>query len=622
MKRKIKIGILPLIIILVLQIALIVLLVTLYSQYHYANKAISKRIASQAAYIAEEVADAVWEYPAYPWLLRYWYLNADSMDIEYDSGYAAGTATEQKCRLLNEHHPDLQIKYIDVATAKALPPEDQKLFAEIIYSWLINDVDNIKENFNVNFLYCVVTDTDRGNHPYETQFFLFSGASPDTKRGLNYGDIYPLGKVVSVTDNQDLMKVMKEAVLRGQSVEDTDKETDQSLGQWAVAGDFVDYYSYLDRIDDKAVLIGMTHDLSGILKQVKSLTWAGTGYSMAYIIVMGLLIIIFIFLSVLRPLKVVVSNIRLYTQTKNSEEVKKNLSKNLEDLWSLGVRYNEIGELSQDVISLTEEIDDYTEKIEAITAEKERIGVELGLATRIQANMLPNVFPAFPDRTEFDLYASMTPAKEVGGDFYDFFLIDDDHLGIVMADVSGKGVPAALFMMAGMILIHNTSKTAGSPAEALALTNNAICSRNREEMFVTAWLGILQISTGKLTASNAGHEYPALKNADGSFELLKDKHGFVIGGMENIRYKDYEVQLQPGAKLFLYTDGVPEATNTAQEMYGTDRMINALRSKENGTPKDVLDAVNQSVHDFVQEAEQFDDLTMLCLEYKGKQEQE
>ena len=243
---------------------------------------------------------------------------------------------------------------------------------------------------------------------------------------------------------------------------------------------------------------------------------------------------------------------------------------------------------------------------------------ELHTATRIQEAMLPNIFPPFPERSEFDLYASMDPAKEVGGDFYDFFLVDDDHLGIVMADVSGKGVPAALFMMASKILLQTSAMLGGAPAEILTKTNETICANNQAEMFVTVWLGILEISTGKLTAANAGHEYPVLQSASGGqFDLLKDKHGFVIGGMPGMKYREYELQLKPGTKLFLYTDGVPEATDAGGNMFGTDRMLAALNEKTDCAPAQVLHHVRACVDDFVKDAEQFDDLTMLCLEYKG-----
>ena len=249
--------------------------------------------------------------------------------------------------------------------------------------------------------------------------------------------------------------------------------------------------------------------------------------------------------------------------------------------------------------------------------ETARISTELNLATRIQADMVPNIYPAFPDRREFDVYATMDPAKEVGGDFYDFFLVDDDHLCLVMADVSGKGVPAALFMMASKIILANNAMIGKSPAQILTDTNAAICSHNREEMFVTVWLGILEISTGKLVAANAGHEYPVVKHGDGSFEVLRDKHGFVIGGMAGMKYKEYELTLEPGSKLFLYTDGVPEATDAENNMFGADRMLEALNEEKDGTTVDILKHVRTSVDGFVNGAEQFDDLTMLCMEYRG-----
>ena len=278
---------------------------------------------------------------------------------------------------------------------------------------------------------------------------------------------------------------------------------------------------------------------------------------------------------------------------------------------------DEIEALAQSFASLTENVRDYITKITQITAEKERIGTELALATRIQADMLPNIFPAFPDRLDFDIYATMTPAKEVGGDFYDFFLIDETHLGMVMADVSGKGVPAALFMMVSKILVQNFAMTGRSPAEVLRSVNDQICANNREEMFVTVWFGILDTETGIVTAANAGHEYPAVRHTGGKFELLKDKHGFVIGGMEGVRYKEYELKLTPGSKLFLYTDGVPEATNAQNELFGTERMLDALNKDNDASPDVILNNVHEAVDCFVRNAEQFDDLTMLCLEYKG-----
>ena len=272
---------------------------------------------------------------------------------------------------------------------------------------------------------------------------------------------------------------------------------------------------------------------------------------------------------------------------------------------------DEIQVLAEAFATLSKRTRDYIDQITKITAEKERIGAELELATRIQADMLPNIFPAFPEREEFDIYATMTPAKEVGGDFYDFFLIDNDHLGMVMADVSGKGVPAALFMMMSKILVNNFAMMGSSPAKVLEQVNTQICKNNDEEMFVTVWFGVLEISTGKITAANAGHEYPIIKKPDGSFELFKDKHGFVIGGMEGMRYKEYEFTLEKGGVLFLYTDGVAEATNSKNELFGTERMLETLNAQPEACPKEMLDNMKKSVDSFVGDAPQFDDITML-----------
>ncbi len=282
---------------------------------------------------------------------------------------------------------------------------------------------------------------------------------------------------------------------------------------------------------------------------------------------------------------------------------------------------DEIQVLAESFAAISHKTVQYVEQVRQVTAEKERIGTELALATRIQADMLPNIYPAFPDRTDFDIYAVMDPAKEVGGDFYDFFLVDDDHLCMVMADVSGKGVPAALFMMASRIILANNAKSGKSPAQILTDTNATICANNREEMFVTVWLGILELSTGILTAANAGHEYPILKTPSGSFELYKDKHGFVIGGMDGVKYREYTLNLEPGARLFLYTDGVPEATDDMENLFGTERMLAALNSEPDASPEGVLKNMRRAVDDFVGTAEQFDDLTMLCLHYTGQEKE-
>lgn len=273
----------------------------------------------------------------------------------------------------------------------------------------------------------------------------------------------------------------------------------------------------------------------------------------------------------------------------------------------------EIQALGSSVAKMETDTLQYMKNLMQVTAERERIDTELSLATRIQANMLPNIFPAFPDRTEFDIHASMTPAKEVGGDFYDFFLIDDDHLGLVMADVSGKGVPAALFMMMAKILLNNYAMMGDTPHEVLERLNGTFCKNNDDSMFVTVWFGIYTISTGKVVAANAGHEYPIIKHGENGFEVMKDRHGFVIGGMGGLKYRDYEFELASGDTLFLYTDGVPEATDAKNSMYGTQRLLETLDGASGKSAKELLEAVHADVERFVGDAPQFDDLTMMAI---------
>ena len=301
-----------------------------------------------------------------------------------------------------------------------------------------------------------------------------------------------------------------------------------------------------------------------------------------------------------------------------TEEVRSLEGDNLDFHWDM--KSGDETQLLADAFeSLTLRMKNYISDIQTITAERERIGVELTLAQRIQEAMLPRSFPAFPGRTDFDIYASMDPAREVGGDFYDYFLLDDDHLYLAIADVSGKGIPASLFMMISKTVLASYARESRSPAEILRMTNESICANNPEDMFVTVWAGILELSTGRLTAASAGHEFPAVMHPGGGFELLRDRHGFVIGGFEGSRYTEYELQLEPGSRIFVYTDGLPEAQDAGDEpaMFGTERMLEALNTDPQAGPEQILNHVSSAVDLFVQGAEQFDDLTMLCLEYSG-----
>ena len=279
---------------------------------------------------------------------------------------------------------------------------------------------------------------------------------------------------------------------------------------------------------------------------------------------------------------------------------------------------DEIEELGDAFNKMTGKLNNYIENLAAVTAEKERIGAELDVATHIQASMLPCTFPPFPDRDEFDIYATMTPAKEVGGDFYDFFMVDENHIAIVMADVSGKGVPAALFMVIAKTLIKDHTNPDLDLGDVFSKVNELLCESNSGELFVTAFEGVLNITTGEFRFANAGHEMPFIYKKDGTYTPYKTRPGFVLAGMEGMKYKAGQVMLEPGDKIFQYTDGVTEATNADNQLYGMDRLERILHQNADKSPYDLLPAVKADIDKFVGEAPQFDDITMLCLEYKKR----
>ena len=281
---------------------------------------------------------------------------------------------------------------------------------------------------------------------------------------------------------------------------------------------------------------------------------------------------------------------------------------------------DEIESLSQSFNFMLAELENYIANLSKVTAEKERIGAELDIAKHIQASMLPCIFPAFPERKEFDIYATMEPAKEVGGDFYDFFMVDDTHLAIVMADVSGKGVPAALFMVIGKTLIKDHTTPGRDLGKVFTEVNQLLCESNSEELFITAFEGVLDLVTGEFVYVNAGHEMPFICKAGGDFEPYKIRAGFVLAGMEGMKYRAGSMTLEPGDKIFQYTDGVTEAINLQNELYGMNRLGAILNKVKGGTPNDILPAIKKDIDEFVGDADQFDDITMLCLEYKARME--
>ena len=276
----------------------------------------------------------------------------------------------------------------------------------------------------------------------------------------------------------------------------------------------------------------------------------------------------------------------------------------------------EFDDLSNDINSTVNTLKQYIADAAA------RIDAELAFAKAIQHSALPSVFPPFPNRTEFDIHATMHTAKEVGGDFYDFYFVDDDTIAFLVADVSGKGIPAAMFMMQSKTLLKSYAESGMSVEEVLTCANDKLCEGNDEGMFVTAWMGCLNLKTGMLTFANAGHNPPILKHGAEQPVYLKIKPNLFLAGMDGIPYKKNELQLQPGDKIYLYTDGVTEATNLQQELYGEERLLQVLNRYADADPRTVCEAVKADVDVFVGEAEQFDDITMLCITYLGEQQKE
>ncbi len=276
----------------------------------------------------------------------------------------------------------------------------------------------------------------------------------------------------------------------------------------------------------------------------------------------------------------------------------------------VNVRSNEeFASLSDDINATVDTLKQYIAEAAA------RIDRELELAKVIQESSLPSVFPPFPEKKELDIFASMDAAKEVGGDFYDFYLLDETHLAFLVADVSGKGITGAMFMMKAKTLIKSFAERGGDAAEILTQANNALCEGNDAEMFVTCFMGILDLENGKIEFANAGHNPPLIRRGDGSFEYFKTRAGFVLGGMEGIKYRKGETEFNKGDTLFLYTDGVTEATNAQELLYGEDRLYRILNSVDAQTAQDICLKVKADVDAFVGEAPQFDDITMLCIRF-------
>ena len=498
------------------------------------------------------------------------YVDADDFE-EYIEGVEVSSNYEQAQQNLDRLCNGQEIESIDVVIPNDTYQEYTHIFCSV-------NKDNDKD------------DKDAGKNK-----------SQSSKK--NKQKVYKLGDVSEET-NSNYIKAYKR-IYEG----DVDNTVVESATDIAEATPFITTFVPIKNDAGEIMAVLSVKEDIGELENARTMYVNWISGATLYIVIFAVILIsYYVNKEIAKPLQRVKDEAERFA-SESSNDIKVG-----EDLESNVSRVREINSLNDSVYKLENDTINYIDNLTKITSEKEKLGAELKLAGQIQEQFLPT---AFPNRKEFDLYATMNPAKEVGGDFYDFFMIDDDHLAMVIADVSDKGVPASLFMMVTKILISEYAFSSTDPAEILRVVNNRIRANNKENMFVTVWLGIMELSTGKLTTSNAGHEYPAIMRNNGDFEFYIDKHGLPLGVKKNYSYVNHEIMLEDGDKIFVYTDGITEASTSDKMMFGEDRLIEALNNHKSLDCKDLLEGVVNSVETFVGDATQFDDMTALCFEKKG-----
>ena len=546
----------------------------------------------EASNLARSICAEFESYRSLGWLFDYWEADSAGMDLVYDDEELFA----KKDARLRELNPTLgELTSVGPEAVAAMDDESRKLFAELCYSTLSHDFDRMKQAHKPLYLYSFIV---RGNE----MFIFVTGTMENEKRISEGGDLFELG--FKSPYQTGAYPVADKILSTGKPVNDMELSRGKGADH-SVIHAFEPVYAD----GEMKAVVGVSIKSSEMISQILGMMRTMLLITVTFFAVMLILVIYHIRKIVVIPINKEKKILEDYEQSKDSAAAAGLLGEIDTN--------NEIERMAESFSSMVTELDRYMNEIKQVTAEKERIGAELNVARNIQADMLPRQFPAFPDRSEFDLYATMTPAKEVGGDFYDFFLVDDDHIALVMADVSGKGVPAALFMVIAKTLIKNHALLGGSPSEILAYTNGQLCEHNEAEQFVTVWLALIEISTGKGIAANAGHEHPAIRRAGGQWELVEYKHSPPVATMEGVKFREHEFELSAGDSLYVYTDGVAEATDASDELFGTDRMIAALNEAPDAGPKQLLENVKGRIDDFVGDAPQFDDITMMCFAYRG-----
>ena len=510
--------------------------------------------------------------------------NDKAYNIAYSAmEYIDGDAIEKDFKLLRT-----------AKDADELAKVAQDIMAEEEYQRVLNLLNALRDNMGANYIY-IADQTDGNGNVISQLMYLMDAENPD--------DAYPAFVPGDTSP-------MNESFLKdSEYIYETGNRSDNYFYSHSAFGYNTSAIAAIRNSDGKVI------GIIGVEIAMTNLQTARQKYIL-YTVLLSMLITVCVVLAYLTYIRrFILKPIKLITdETDDFVRNETQISQRLETVRT----GDEIENLAHSIFKMENNIKTYIENLTTVTAEKERIGAELSIATQIQADMLPSIFPAFPERKELDIYATMNPAKEVGGDFYDFFMVDNRHLAIVMADVSGKGVPAALFMVIGKTLIKDHTKPNTDLGEVFTEVNNLLCESNNEGLFITAFEGVLDLVTGQFNYVNAGHEIPFIYRKEGKYEPYKIRPGFVLAGMEGMRYQAGSMTLGIGDKIFQYTDGVTEATNANGERYGMNRLQTVLDACGDKTPEELLPIVKADIDNFVGEAPQFDDITMLCMEYRAK----
>lgn len=523
------------------------------------------------------------------WLIDYWHKNWKSMDIVYDSE----EAVEERKKDFEKNYSMYNLDHLTEQKLKQMPEKAQKKYAEYAYMELMDFFNRLKRNYHPTYLFCFYPKSDT------ELFYYLTGTEEGEERGDGRDDIYRLG-TVSAYPKKDYPVLTR--TWESGRVQD---ELEQPVKHGELSG-FYHMYVPVRSGEKTLCLIGVTLETNTVKKELQNKLFMVEGMEIFCFVLMGGLLFALVHGVILRPVSRLHRVMLNYEQDKNSHQVENSLKG--------VVSQNEIGQLAGAFTGLTKEVDRHVSDILRITAEQERLNAELSLAVKIQLDMIPG---KFRKRPEIALAGSMEPAREVGGDFFDFFYIDDNHLAIVVGDVSGKGIPAALFMVRSMTVIRNYVMLGLPVEEVFMRTNEELCQGNDSELFTTAWLGIYEIDSGRLVFTEAGHDEPICVRNTGEIEMIKPiKKRLVLGAMPGICYLSSETIMNQGDVILLYTDGVPEANNEEEELYGMERFCKSAQKHSDKAKKDIeefLKCVRSDVSKFVGKAEQFDDLTMLAL---------